>query len=540
MLRQVLTGVLSLCQKLYPRGKPEFLTTIKGKTMNIRSMIYSFLIASCCLTGFGCSKFLDKEIQGVYPADQFYTSSIAAVQSVNEAYVQLTFTNGTANPLWVFGDVASDDAASGNPAASQDAATIDNFSFTTTNSHLTNEWGNFYAGITNCNLVLANVPSISMDTALRSRILGEARFLRAWYYFMLVNIYGQVPIVLTPLTPAQMQIAQSPTKEIYESVIEPDLVAAMHALPAIYSGADVGRATMGAAASLLAKVYLYQQKWDSSLVYSNLVINAGQYSLMKMYTNNFDGLHKNNQESIFEVQMLGGQNPNVGNSLNQWFAPQIVGGYYCDAPNPNFVSEFEQTDSGVNDPRLNYTVASDSTNWNNGMIFLSSWSPQTGYLNRKHQQPLSLAPIVGQGNCDYVAIRYADLLLINAEALNELGQISAAVIPLNQVRTRARECYLYDTTLNGYGAIPTGLLPNVSAVSQEQLRLAIIHERRVELGFEFHRFFDLMRYAANSAIGATTVNGWINRDGVTGYIYSASKATFPIPQSEKDIDKAIH
>src|SRR5580700_11122807 len=140
--------------------------------MRKKSILYCFLIASPLLAATGCSKFLDKNIQGVYPADQFYTSSDAAVQAVNEAYVQLTFTGATANPLWVFGDVASDDAASGNPAASQDAATIDNFSYTTTNSHLSNEWGNFYEGITNCNLVLAKVPAINMDTALRSRLLA--------------------------------------------------------------------------------------------------------------------------------------------------------------------------------------------------------------------------------------------------------------------------------------------------------------------------------------------------------------------------------
>src|SRR5579863_10003323 len=210
-------------------------------------LLYAFLIATFCFAGVGCTKFLNKDIQGVYPADQFYTTSANAVQATNEAYAALTFTSATTNPLWVFGDVASDDAASGNPAASQDAATIDNFSFSTTNSHLSNEWGNFYEGITNCNLVLANVPSINMDTALRSRILGEAKFLRAWYYFMLVNIFGDVPVVLTPLLPAQLQIAQTPAQQIYGSVIEPDLMAAINVLPVNYTGNDVGRATSGAA-----------------------------------------------------------------------------------------------------------------------------------------------------------------------------------------------------------------------------------------------------------------------------------------------------
>jgi hypothetical protein len=137
-----------------------------------------------------------------------------------------------------------------------------------------------------------------------------------------------------------------------------------------------------------------------------------------------------------------------------------------------------------------------------------------------------------------LAIRFADVLLFNAEALNELNQINASIIPLNQVRKRARESYLYDSSLSGYGSVPTGLLPDVPAVSQAQLRIAIIHERRMELGFEFHRFFDLMRYAANPAIGKDQVTSWINRDGVLGFSYPAY-STFPIPQSERDIDKSL-
>jgi hypothetical protein len=315
-------------------------------------------------------------------------------------------------------------------------------------------------------------------------------------------------------------------------------MAALNVLPQSYSAADIGRATSGAAASLLSKAYLYQEKWDSSLTYSNLVLNSGQYSLMPLYSQDFDALHKNNKESIFEVQMLGGQNPNVGNALNQWFAPQVVGGYYCNAPNTNFVEEFEVTDSGVADPRLNYTVGIDSTLWNNGELFLSSWSPQTGYLTRKYQQPLSQAPIIGQGSCDYLAIRYADVLLFNAEALNETGQLNAAIIPINQVRKRARESYLYDSTLVGHGVVPAKLLPDVPAVSQSQVRLAIIHERRMEFGFEFHRYFDLMRYGANPNLGPAYVEPLVNRDGVTGFSYM-TKRYFPIPQSEIDIDKAL-
>ena len=499
--------------------------------MERKLIINSLFLALSLFAGLSCKKFLNKDIQGVYSSSQYYTTSNSAIQAVNAAYAPLSFVSGTGNPLWVFGDVASDDAASGNPAASPDAATIDNFSYSATNSHLTNEWSNFYEGITNCNLVLANVPAISMDTALKTRLLGEAKFLRALYYFNLVNIYGDVPIVLTPLTPAQMQIAQSPKQSIYETVIEPDLMAALKVLPTSYSGADVGRATRGAAEALLSKVYLYQEKWDSSVVYSNMVINSGQYQLMKVYSQNFDGLHKNNQESVFEVQMLGGQTPNVGDALNQWFAPQIVGGYFCDAPNQNFVNEFEKTTAGVVDPRLDYTVGRDSMPWFNNKIFDKAWSPSTGYLTRKHQQPLSEVANKSDGNLNYVAIRFADVLLWYAEALNESGHTADALIPLNRVRKRARESYRYDSLQIGYPNIPAGLLPDITSTNQLDVRKAIQHERRVELGFEFHRYFDIIRWGKDYATQALSDEPKFN--------YDIDKH-FPIPQIERDRNKALH
>ena len=226
------------------------------------------------LTGISCQKFLTKEIQGVYPADQFYQTSDQAIAAINASYDPLSFTTATLNPLWVFGDVASDDAVKGGLTGDEpDIGLIDAFNITPINSNLLNEWATLYEGITRCNLVLAHVPAINMDTALRSRIVGEAKFLRAWYYFNLVTIFGDVPVVLTPLDPNQLQIAQSPVPEIYTGVIEPDLKSAMGLLPAVYNGSDpttnntnVGRATSGAATALLAKVYLFQQKWDSTIV----------------------------------------------------------------------------------------------------------------------------------------------------------------------------------------------------------------------------------------------------------------------------------
>ena len=492
------------------------------------------------ISGISCTKFLTKEVQGRYPADQFYQTSDQAVVAINAAYQTLNFTSATQNPLWVFGDVASDDAVKGGLAGDEsDIGLIDVFNITPINSNLAAEWGTLYEGITRCNLVLAYVPAINMDTSLRSRILGEARFLRAWYYFTLINIFGDVPIVLTPLTPSQLQIAQSPAVVIYESVIEPDLKTAMTILPAVYNGSNsttnatnIGRATSGAATALLAKVYMYQQKWDSAMVAAQQVINSNLYSLMPVYSQNFSADFKNNSESIFEVQMLSKQVPKTGNALNQWFAPAVDNGYFFNAPTQSFVSEFEVTAAGIVDPRLNYTVGIDSMSWYNGETFSASWSP-TGYLTRKYQQPFSEIPISlkGDGSCDYLAIRYADVLLMYAEALNASGNPSAALVPLNEVRTRARDSYLNDTTLAGYGSIPTGLLPNVTYTNQADVLQSIQHERRVEFGFEFHRYFDVIRWGKAYATQAMSNS--------PGFNYDINK-TFPIPQSERDTDKALH
>ena len=503
------------------------------------SFIYG-LMMMLIFSGISCKKFLTKEIQGVYPADQFYQTSNQAVAAINAAYQPLTFTNATQNPLWVFGDVASDDAVKGGLAGDEpDIGLIDQFNITPINSNLLHEWGTLYDGISRCNLVLAYVPSINMDASLQSRIIGEAKFLRSWYYFTLINIFGDVPVVLTPLDPNQLQIAQSPAADIYNSVIEPDLISAAALLPQVYNGStatdnisNVGRATSGAAIALLAKVYVYQQKWDSAIAAAQQVINSNVYSLMPLYSQNFSANFKNNSESIFEVQMLGNQVPKTGNALNQWFAPAVENGYFFNAPTQSFVSEFEVTPAGVADPRLDYTVGMDSASWFNGETFSASWSP-TGYLTRKYQQPFSQVPVSlkGDGSCDYLAIRYADLLLLYAEALNASGTPSAALVPLNAVRTRARNSYLYDTTLPGYPTIPADLLPPVTYTNQADVLQSIQHERRVEFGFEFHRYFDVIRWGKAYATQVMSNS--------PGFNYDVNK-TFPIPQTERDTDKALH
>jgi hypothetical protein len=158
-----------------------------------RKILLAALLLLAALSGMSCKKFLDKELLGQYPETQFYQTQSQAVLAINAAYRPLAFYTAQ-NRLWVFGDVASDDAEQGgNPGDQADIGLINDFNINPINGNLGDEWSLLYEGITRCNIVLDNIPAIDMDESLKTRILGEAKFLRAWYYFNLVTIFGDVP-----------------------------------------------------------------------------------------------------------------------------------------------------------------------------------------------------------------------------------------------------------------------------------------------------------------------------------------------------------
>ena len=286
---------------------------------------------------------------------------------------------------------------------------------------------------------------------------------------------------------------------------------------------------------MLAKVYLYETKYADALQTIQSVDSLGIYQLMPVYCQNFQAPTQGNMESLFEIHHLRGQVPMLGNYLNQYFGPRgndsiFNFGYAFDVPVQSFINEFEVTSGGVVDPRLDYSVGRPGHNWINGETYNSSWSPTT-YLNRKHTQPFSeVSYAFNDGSLSYVCMRYADVLLMKAESLNELGESSQALVPLNTVRQRARNSYLNDVNLPGYGTFPANLLPDVTTTNQDSVRIAIQHERRVELGLEFHRYFDLMRYGqqvAEAALAGTNFNYTTDR-------------YFPIPLLEQENNSAIN
>lgn len=489
--------------------------------------LYKISLMSVMLLMGSCADFLEEELTGTYSTESFYKTEEHAQLAITGVYNIASFVS-TSNALWVFGDVASDDAIKGGSAGDQsDIQFLEEFNYSRNNGYIEKIWRHYYEGITRANYLLYYGGGIQMDETLKAQILAEAKFLRAYFYFNLVNIFGEIPLkVQPPLNSDLINVGKSAVPAIYAQ-IEQDLLEAAAGLPS--PNASSGRATKGSAWGLLAKVRLYQSNWEGTLTAIDSLDNAGNYSLEPIYKDNFQAATQNNAESVFEIQHLSGQIPKLGSHLNQWFGSPDNNGYYFNVPVEDFVDEFEVTGESVVDPRLDYTVGREGQTWINGEAFSPLWSP-TGFLQKKHAQPLAEAPIVGDASLNYVYLRYADILLMKAEALNELNRPGDAVVPLNAVRKRARESYLFDLDLPGAGAVPAGLLPDVVAGSQSVVRNAIRHERRVELGFEFHRFFDLMRYgqaAAEAALSDTDFDYNLNR-------------YFLIPQSEVDTNTAIN
>ncbi|WP_315814994.1 RagB/SusD family nutrient uptake outer membrane protein [Paraflavitalea speifideaquila] len=206
--------------------------------------------------------------------------------------------------------------------------------------------------------------------------------------------------------------------------------------------------------------------------------------------------------------------------------PPLIEWLWILFPTQSLVDNYEKATNGEVDPRLDYTLARSGRPYFE-TPFDGSWTT-TGYITKKMVQPLSEVgtSIKNVGTVNYEALRLADILLVQAEALNESGQSAAALAPLNKVRKRARESYLNDNTLPGFGTVPAGLLPDISTTDPAQLRAIIRKERRSELALEFQRFFDVIRYGKTYAEAAL-------KPGAPNFNYDNQK-WFPLPQSERD------
>ena len=458
-----------------------------------------------------CKKsFLDVPPQGQQPSQQFWKTEADATKSVNAMYGNLREWKQVAFAAIAIESLGSDDAEKGSdPSDATFLNKFDNFTATSTEGQILDFWTGQYQEVNLANQVIDNIPSIDMDASLKARYLAEAKFIRAYAYFRLVRAFGDVPLRLhVPKDASEFNIPRTPKAQVY-TAIEQDLNDAAAALPATYPVQDIGHATKGAALALHAKVAMYQKKWADVLNYTNQVISSGVYALFSNYEQLFRIPNENSKESVFEIQAKYVPG-NCDQSNSQYSQVQGVrsvnrGGWGFNIPTTDLANSYE-----ANDPRKDATIIFRGETTPEGDI-IPSTVPNPMY-NQKSYVPFTDAT---NQNCNEGSeqnirvIRYADVLLMNAEAANETGNQTLAKQSLNAVRARAR---------GGNNAI----LPDITTNDQATLRTTIWEERHHELGMEFDRYFDVIRQGrAQQVFGP---KGWTEKYSV-----------WPIPQNEIDL-----
>lgn len=470
--------------------------------MNSNYIKTALLLSCFWLTA--CNDLLDRDPLGRLDADAFFRTADDAIQAVNAAYQPLLISNNNNNFYWVFGTVASDEALAGGDGSRPGIVEIDAFQHSPATQEFNDFWKLNYKGIVQANTVVEKTPLIEADETLKNRIIGEALFLRAWYHFVLTQVFGDIPLIIEIQAPDEVLIPKTP-QNIVLMQIAADAIQAASLLPESHAGGDVGRATKGAALALAAKTYLYLEDYQSVLNTIADIKALGIYALQADYRNNFYDSTQNNSESVWEIQHANLE-LGVGNNLNQWWASKKVpDGYGYAEVTMEFVDAFEP-----GDPRLKFTVARHNEEYF-GVVYKASFS-STGASPRKYLQRVDEVSQKSDGSINYTAIRYAEVLLWEAEALAELGRTSEALVPLEEVRARAR----------AQSTDPENTLPEITTTNQQELIDIIRHERLVELGFEMHRFFDLVRWG----IAADLLEGFI----------PGKHEVFPIPQTELDLN----
>jgi hypothetical protein len=495
------------------------------------------------------------------------------VQAVNAAYVPLQWEYGsTYCPEWWIGDVASDDALKGGQNVSDMAAAyeLDNFRVSNNNAILLDWYQLNFHGIARCNFVLEQLPSVTPDSEMsesaKKRLMAEAKFLRALYYFRLVRVFGELPLVtVTIQTSEKWRQPKASVEDIYAQIFSDleDANAGLWKLSELRQNpADVGRATKGAAQAMLLKAHLYYAQWHRdhysvAAAWGDSIITSGEYGLEGKYANNFSIYNENGAESVFEVQYseeassdYGSFNPHFGGTRGTFTTiltrsrsdevPRRKSGGAADGwgfnkPTKDLYDEFEQGDARRDASILNLEEAGLITNPAEE-IYMGS-----PYLTRKYALMDSALNALWDGHAtrapiNIKLIRYADVLLMYAEACNEAGNVEAAKNKLNLLRRQRRaECSDPNTQLPDFPYL-NHKTDQPYADDQNGLREAIRHERRVELALESHRWFDLVRWG----IAAETMNGYKAREtaevqAVMNGFTEGKNEYFPLPQHELDL-----
>lgn len=426
-----------------------------------------FLSIALFSLAVSCNDYLDIKQEGATEASNFFKTQDDAMQATNAIYVFLRSWENSAFPYqFVFGVPADDVIKGSNPGDASFINAYDQFTYTVGDEGVRGYWIGQWQAVNSANQVITNVPKIDMDSALKERLVAEAKMLRAYFYFNLLRIYGGVPIF--DGVQSSYKVPRNSAEEVYNFIIS-DLTSAAAILPKSYPASDLGRVTKGAALGLLSKVYLYKRDWQKAYDTSNEVIGMG-YGLDPDFNHLFRIAGEFGPESVFEVncecstQFGGSQYAEVQGVRNQF-------GWGFFTPSPALENAFEPGDI-----RKELTILRNGEVTPEGDLIAMGDPNSVTTFNQKVYVPKAL----NNNACAYGSrqniriLRFAEILLINAEAANELGNTTTAIANLNKVRSRAK-------------------LAGTTASTQEPLRYAIWNERRVELAMEGDRFVDLVR-----------------------------------------------
>ena len=470
--------------------------------MKIRSLIP---LVFCLFVSAACEKNLEEVPLSFFEESNSFNSAADATSAVNGVYNRLKDVYGMnmINLADVNGDEC--DIREDNPSGNEIHKNLFNSGTGMFDSFYTNS----YVTIDRANRVIANVPKIAMDAKLKDQIIGEAKFMRALVYFNLVQAFGDIPLVVTTSNDViNVQLPRDPAEKVYQQIIT-DLQDAEKVLPARYTAAgEVGRATVGAAKSILAKVYLTRKDWANAAAKAKEVIDSKTYSLFADYRDVFLPEKENGVEHIFSIQyscLL----PQYGSSMAVNFAIyfsypiNLTGGSYQVVPahaNSYLKGDYRKDVTIITEKKIA-----------NGTVVAS----RTGPHMDKYWDPLACGASSARNN--FLVIRYADVLLMYAEALNEAGGPTAeAYNAINQVRARARK---------GNEASD---LKDLKDLTQSQFRDTVLQERSWELCFEGHRRWDLLRTGRYIA--------QLNKIGINA---EPKHLLYPIPINEMDVNPAL-
>lgn len=512
-----------------------------------------YLFAFAFLITGGCDKKLDQSNPNQLTTADYWKTKDQAFAGVTAIYNALTLDGSYMRSFPGLSDSRGDDFTGDSPWLDLDLT--GQFIIPNTSDPVFWIWRDFYLVVNRANQVLFYVSKYDasvLTTEEKSRLLGQAYFLRGLAFFNLANTFKVIPIITQPITSADQYFAPTATEDVIWNQIYSDFQNAEANLPLSYvnvTGPDQGqkgRATKGAAAGMLGKAYLYRKEWQKAATQLEKFFGSGPlaniYSLMPDYRDNFKDINENNAESLFEVQFTEG----FGTDFNWTFDPAATwkqvtaisvtygmegAGFSDYLPTRWIYNEFkiEQTTAGKSDPRLLATIASYEPADNSVSAYNQPWitfltshgvtNPTTRIYPRKYTNDgLGRGVETPESGINYRVLRYSDILLMYAEALNELNRTNEAYPFIQQVRSRA-------------------LLPNLATVkpnmTQAQMRDQLAHERALEFAIEGQRINDLIRWGWFTDPAKLALLKTHDADFTT---YTPGNEWLPVPQRELDVN----